>query len=278
MKDVPDTFPEPPDAQSPDDGQRQCGLEGSLPHDPEADEELHERKDAVGEHRIVIDIRGVPGDRVLDPAGVARGHVVEHAAEPVRSPGEHERLELQHRIEEPDRCQDQLKRPLEVPRLPQRELVATLRESSLQGRCTGWSVTSVMLIVHHPDVGPSLLRPVVTTTTRSIAATHFWLGSGWSRESADPVRPASSDTETPRQARSGTPSSGVSSPRSGPPASQAVAEATTAVSHWSVLPEVCARTTCVPEPRISHGSSRPRTGARKTSTGVLGACSDHARN
>ena len=56
MKDVADTFPEPPDEQSPDDGQRQCGLEGSSPRDPEADEELHERKGAVGEHRIVIDI------------------------------------------------------------------------------------------------------------------------------------------------------------------------------------------------------------------------------
>ena len=117
MKDVPETFPEPPDAQGPDDGERQGGFEGSLPDDPEADEELHEREGAVGEHRIVIDVRGVPGDRVRDPAGVARGEVVEHAAEPVRPPGEHERLELQNGIEEPDRCQDQLKRPLEVPRL-----------------------------------------------------------------------------------------------------------------------------------------------------------------
>ena len=47
--DVSETLSEPPDAERPDDGKRQRGFEGSRPDDPEADEELHEREDAVGE-------------------------------------------------------------------------------------------------------------------------------------------------------------------------------------------------------------------------------------
>ena len=85
------------------------------------------------------------------PAGVAHSEVVEHAAEPVRTPGEHERLELQHRIEQPDRCQHELECPLKVLRL----LAGALRDPLASITVAGASpvLTSVMLIAHLPWVG-----------------------------------------------------------------------------------------------------------------------------
>ena len=99
VKDVAETFPEPPDGDRPDDGEGQGGFEGSLPDDPQSDEELYEREEAVAEYRVVVHVRCVPGDGVRHPPGIARRGGIEHATEAVRPPDEHERLELQHRIE-----------------------------------------------------------------------------------------------------------------------------------------------------------------------------------
>ena len=106
---------EPPHPESPHDRERQRRLDGALVDDPEGDEELDPGEDGVGQDRLVVDVRGVPGDRVGDPARVSGAESVQHAAEAVRPAGEHERLQLQGGVQQPDGGQYQLEGPLEVP-------------------------------------------------------------------------------------------------------------------------------------------------------------------
>ena len=85
--------------------------------------------------------------------------------------GEHERLELQHGIQKPDRCQDELERPLEVPRLLNR---AAREPPGIDYR--RWRLAGPHLGHAHrsPPLGRNpLLRSVVITTTRSSDATDF---------------------------------------------------------------------------------------------------------
>ena len=69
-----------------------AGLSVARGNDPESDKELDQGERCVGRHGVVVDDRGVPGDRAGDPAGVAARQSVQHCAESVRPRREHEGL------------------------------------------------------------------------------------------------------------------------------------------------------------------------------------------
>ena len=65
----------------------------------------------------MVDERSVPRDRPGDPGRTALCGALEHPAEPVGPPREHERLELERRVHEPHRGEQQPKGLLEIARL-----------------------------------------------------------------------------------------------------------------------------------------------------------------
>ena len=102
MEDPARPFAEPPHAKGPDDGEGESRLARALRDDAKANQELNASKDGVGQDRLVVDDRSVPGDRVGHPARIPARQPVQHPAETTGSPGEHERLDLEYSVEQPD--------------------------------------------------------------------------------------------------------------------------------------------------------------------------------
>ena len=111
VQDPAEALAEPPHAQRPHDRGAERELERRPPGDPEADRELDEREDRVRQRAMPGDDLGGPVDRVRDDRRVARRRRAEHLREAL---AEHEGLELQHRIEQPDARQHQLQPPPDI--------------------------------------------------------------------------------------------------------------------------------------------------------------------
>ena len=111
LQDPAEALAEPPHAQGPPDRGAERRLDGRPPGDAEADRELDEREDRVRRGAMPGDDLGGPVDRRGDDRGVANRRRAEHLREAL---AEHEGLELQHRIEQPDARQHQLQPPPDI--------------------------------------------------------------------------------------------------------------------------------------------------------------------
>jgi hypothetical protein len=81
--------------------------------DAKAEQQLDRREDRVQRHEVVLQEARVPGDRPGDDGRIARRGRGQHLGECL---GVHERLELEHAVEQPHGGKAELKRPWQVRR------------------------------------------------------------------------------------------------------------------------------------------------------------------
>ena len=112
-----ESLAEPPHAQRPGHRGGQRHPYRGPPGDPDPQQQLDRGEDRVQQHQMMPDERGVPADRPGHDTRVPGRRIRQHVAEPL---GEHERLVLQHAVEQPQPGQRQLQQPPDVGRCPPR--------------------------------------------------------------------------------------------------------------------------------------------------------------